>query len=106
MNLMKCTALFVSLLAGFAPVLLAQDGGMRAPVLAAGMPAKDEIVTYEAFGAVGDGVADDLPAIVKAHEHANTRGLKVRTKPDATYHLGRKALTVMIATDKIGRAHV
>ncbi|MDF7808333.1 hypothetical protein P4E94_12840 [Pontiellaceae bacterium B12219] len=58
-----------------------------------------EAVTYEAFGAVGDGVADDLPAICKAHAHANEHGLPVRSKPSATYHLGRKALTAVIATD-------
>jgi len=56
-------------------------------------------VTYEAFGAVGDGVADDLPAIRKAHAHANKHGLPVRSKPGATYHLGRQALTAIIATD-------
>jgi len=58
----------------------------------------EDLVTYESFGAVGDGVHDDLPAIQKAHEHANTHGLSVRSKPDATYHLGRRALTVVIAT--------
>ena len=57
------------------------------------------IVTYEAFGAIGDGVHDDLPAICRAHEHASANGLRVKTKPDATYHLGSKALTVIIATD-------
>ncbi len=67
---------------------------------APGAPATDkDPVTYEAFGALGDGVADDLPAICKAHEHANQNGLPVRSKPDATYHLGRKALTAIIATD-------
>ena len=61
--------------------------------------AAEEVVTYEAFGAVGDGVHDDLPAICKAHEHANAHGLPVKSNPEATYHLGRKALTVVIATD-------
>lgn len=56
-------------------------------------------VTYEDFGAVGDGVTDDMPAIQKAHEHANQNGLPVRSKPDATYHVGTKALTAVIATD-------
>jgi hypothetical protein len=72
-----------------------------APAIAAEkvMPTKDGPVSYEAFGAVGDGIADDLPAIVKAHEFANTHGLPVKSKPDATYHLGRRALTAVIATD-------
>ena len=60
--------------------------------------AADKIVTYEAFGAIGDGVHDDLPAICKAHEFANTHGLSVKTKANATYHLGSKALTAIIAT--------
>lgn len=59
----------------------------------------DQPVSYEVFGAVGDGVADDLPAIVKAHAFANAHGLPVKTKAGATYHLGRRALTAIIATD-------
>ncbi len=66
-----------------------------APLLAA----PENPVTYEAFGAVGDGVTDDLQAICKAHDHANQNGLPVRSKPGATYHLGRKPLTATIATD-------
>jgi hypothetical protein len=57
------------------------------------------VVTHEAYGAVGDGVADDLPAILKAHAHANKHGLRVRSKPDATDHLGHRALTAIVATD-------
>ena len=59
----------------------------------------DEFVSYEDFGAVGDGVHDDLPAIVQAHNYANTHGLLVRTRPDATYHLGGRDLTATITTD-------
>ncbi len=59
----------------------------------------DGVVTYEAFGAVGDGVADDLPAICEAHAYANKHGLRVRSNPQATYQLGRRALTAVIATD-------
>lgn len=57
------------------------------------------VVNYEAFGAVGDGKTNDLPAICKAHEHANKNYLRVRTNPKATYHLGTKALTALIQTD-------
>jgi len=63
------------------------------------MTFQDDLVTYEAFGAAGDGVTDDLPAICAAHEHANAHGLRVVTRPDATYHLGRRALTAVITTD-------
>lgn len=62
-------------------------------------PAADAIVTYEAFGAAGDGVTDDMEAICKAHDFANRSGRSVGSKPDATYHLGRRALTAVIATD-------
>ena len=52
------------------------------------MTTSDMFVTYEDFGATGDGVTDDLPAICAAHDHANALGLPIRTQPDATYHLG------------------
>ena len=59
----------------------------------------DQPVDYESFGAIGDGVADDLPAVVQAHAFANAHGRPVKTKAGATYHLGRRALTAIIATD-------
>lgn len=73
--------------------------GLARPVFCAIPSEKAEFVAYEDFGAVGDGVADDLPAICKAHEYANRLGLPVRSRSDATYHLGRRALTAIIATD-------
>ncbi len=63
------------------------------------MTSQEPFVTYEAFGATGDGVTDDLPAICEAHAYANTHNLPVRSMPAATYHLGRRALTAIIATD-------
>jgi len=72
-------------------------GGIQAAVGDA--DANNKVVDYEAFGAVGDGVADDLPAILKAHDFANKHGLSVQSKPDTTYHLGRRAITAIIATD-------
>jgi hypothetical protein len=55
-------------------------------------------VTYEDFGAVGDGVADDMEAICKAHEFANLHSLPVRANPKGIYHLGVKSLTATVAT--------
>ena len=43
-----------------------------------------KFVTYEDFGAVGDGIADDFLPIYKAHEYANEHGLAVKT--DETKH--------------------
>lgn len=101
MSFMQYASLLVLLVATLASTLLAENTGNGAsvPRLAASMPSAGNVVTYEAFGAAGDGVADDLPAICKAHEYANAHGLPVRTKPAATYHLGSKALTAIIATD-------
>jgi hypothetical protein len=44
-------------------------------------------------------VTDDLPAICNAHAYANAHNLPVKTMPAATYHLGSRALTAIIATD-------
>ena len=63
------------------------------------MATEDKQVDYEAFGAAGDGVTDDLPAICKAHEYANEHGLPVKSKSGATYHLGSRALTAVITTN-------
>ncbi len=57
------------------------------------------VVTYEAFGAKGDGKTDDFDAIVKAHEHANAHSLPVRANDKATYYIGGKNQTAIIRTD-------
>lgn len=44
-------------------------------------------VTYEEFGAVGDGVTDDFAAIYKAHEYANESGLAVKASDNAHYYI-------------------
>ncbi|MBM3853340.1 MAG: hypothetical protein FJ399_09305, partial [Verrucomicrobia bacterium] len=84
-------ALLLAFAAGAVPALRAAEPKPEVPT--------DRPVSYEAFGAIGDGVADDLPAIVEAHAFANTHSLPVKSRPGATYHLGRRARTAVIATD-------
>lgn len=58
----------------------------------------NEFITYEIFGAVGDGVTDDMPAIVKAHDEANRLGLPVKAKEGAVYYISPKSLTATVQT--------
>ena len=58
-----------------------------------------DYVTYEQFGAVGDGKADDFEAIVKTHEYANENGLSVFANETATYYIGGANKTARIMTD-------
>ncbi len=56
-------------------------------------------VTYEAFGAVGDGKTDDFDAITKTHAYANATGLSVFANETATYYIGGANKTAYIMTD-------
>ena len=58
-----------------------------------------DFVTYEQFGAKGDGKTDDMSAIVSAHEYANEYGLSVFAGETSTYYIGGKAKTAVIKTD-------
>lgn len=58
-----------------------------------------DYVTYEDFGAVGDGKTDDLEAIVKTHEYANENNLSVFADETATYYIGGANKTAYIKTD-------
>lgn len=58
-----------------------------------------DYVTYEDFGAVGDGKADDFDAIVNTHEYATENGLSVFACETATYYIGGAAKTAYIKTD-------
>ena len=57
------------------------------------------VVSYEDFGAKGDGKTDDSEAIAKAHEFANRHGLPVRADDQATYYIGGQDQTAVIKTD-------
>jgi len=56
-------------------------------------------VTYEQFGAVGDGVTCDFDAIIAAHAYANANGLPVRANQSATYYIGHGGRTAEIQTN-------
>lgn len=58
-----------------------------------------DYVTYEDFGAVGDGKADDFEAVVKTHEYANANSLSVFANETATYYIGGANKTAYIMTD-------
>ena len=59
----------------------------------------DEALTYEQFGAVGDGKADDRAAIVATHAEANRRGLPVRATDGKTYYVGGGTACAIVKTD-------
>ncbi len=58
-----------------------------------------DYVTYEDFGAVGDGKADDFDAVIRTHEYANENSLKVLASETATYYIGGAGKTAYIRTD-------
>ena len=60
---------------------------------------EDGAVLYSDFGAVGDGVTDDLEAIKAAHSYANTFGLKVKATEGAVYYIGNIVGAVTVKTD-------
>ena len=63
------------------------------------MTTEKRYVTYEEFGAVGDGVTDDMPAIVACHAYANEHKLEVVGREGANYYIGGRDLTAVIQTN-------
>ena len=62
-------------------------------------PVCKKYITYEQFGAKGDGVTDDMPAIIAAHQAANEKGLPVKTKSGKTYFISKAPVYAEIRTD-------
>ena len=58
-------------------------------------------VTYEEFGAVGDGKANDFSAIYAAHNHANEKGLPVKAEAGKTYYISDTRIDGVIESVKI-----
>ena len=58
----------------------------------------DQYITYEMFGALGDGMADDMPAIARAHEEANRLSLPVKAREGAVYYISPRDMTAAVQT--------
>jgi len=56
------------------------------------------MLKYRDFGAAGDGITDDMHAIVKTHEAANKQNLPVQADPNAVYFIGDHDITAVIQT--------
>lgn len=64
-------------------------------------------LTYEEFGAVGDGKNDDFDAIIACHEEANKTGTPVKARDGAIYYIGGRDATAVIKTDvDFGKAKI
>lgn len=59
----------------------------------------NKVIYYSDYGAIGDGVTDDIEAIAKAHAAANEAGLDVCADKGATYYIGGADITVQIQTN-------
>ncbi len=72
--------------------------GLSAEPAAVELEKNMSVVHYEKFGAIGDGVTDDIEAIVKAHEFANKHGLPVKADTGKCYYIGGQDKTAVIQT--------
>lgn len=61
--------------------------------------AKQEYVTYEMFGAIGDGIANDYVAIKDTHNYANLYNKKVKGTYGKVYYIENIVESVLIDTD-------
>ena len=61
--------------------------------------AAPKYLTYEKFGAKGDGITDDFQAIIATHAAANEKGLPVRATNGKTYYIGNTIGTAIVRTD-------
>lgn len=65
----------------------------------AGTLKSEKFVSYEDFGARGDGITDDQKVIVSAHAYANKHNLPVKVRDNARYYIGGGDRIINIMTD-------
>ena len=58
-------------------------------------------LSYEQFGAIGDGQHDDIEAIIACHKEANRTGSSVKTKDSLRYKLGADIRNTTLLTTHI-----
>ncbi len=87
MNILRKCIIFLCLLAANFPVCANEENA--------------EFVSYEKFGAKGDGKHDDQLAIAAAHDFANSADLPVKVKNNARYYIGggKRVINIMTDTD-------
>ena len=87
MNILRKCIIFLCLLAANFPACANEENA--------------EFVSYEKFGAKGDGKTDDQLAIAAAHDFANSAKLPVKVKNNARYYIGggKRVITIMTDTD-------
>ena len=85
MNILRKCIIFLCLLAANFPACANEENA--------------EFVSYEKFGAKGDGKHDDQLAIAAAHDFANSAKLPVKVKNNATYYIGGGSRVINIMTD-------
>ena len=56
-------------------------------------------ISYEYFGAKGDGETDDYNAILQTHEYANLHNLKVVADTEKTYYIKSITDSIIVETD-------
>jgi len=59
----------------------------------------EKFITYEEFGAKGDGKTDDMKAIAAAHAAANEKGLPVKAATGKTYFIKDISVGAIVQTD-------
>ena len=75
---------------------MAESGGLQELII---NYFKNYQVSYEEFGAKGDGVTDDFQAILSAHTYANAHGIPVKAEAEKVYYVKNITQAIPVKTD-------